>query len=230
MLTLVQNSSNQSPKTKVQRPKSSNVRTQTLAAINATWRKLCPLDGTELRDARLAFATKALGLRKPLKSLSKCSPKQLGRVIDAMRLLEKSPTFPAEGFGLSASAFEQRPKTEDQRPEGDIVHLATGPQVTAIERLRNYLNWSAVGLQAFLIDKFNGKHSPALLTPAEANSCTMILFNIAASKAIKARRVERGQEPGRVSRRMIAMEIPALKRELGIDQKPATDFTDYTDK
>jgi hypothetical protein len=217
MLTLIQNQS-KAPSGR----RTPNVRTQTLAAINATWRKICPdLEGEDLRDARLVFATKALGLRKPLTSLSKCSPKQLGRIIDAMRAMERTPALP--GVVQSPKSKVQGSETLDVgHATADVVHLATSAQVTAIERLRNYLGWSAIGLQNFIIDKFSGKHSPALLTPAEANSCTMILFNIAASKAIKARRVERGQEPGRVSRRMIAMEIPALKRELGIDQKPFT--------
>jgi hypothetical protein len=206
--------------------KSTNVRTQTLAAINATWRKLCPLEGEELRNARLAFATKALNLKGQLKSLSKCSPKQLGRIIDAMRLLEKQPVLSSQFSVVSAEAQSSKLKTETENSaaEGEVTHLATSAQGAAIERLRNYLGWSAIGLQNFIIDKFNRKHSPALLTPAEANSCTMILMTIGARKRIvDRRRRESGDgSQGKISRVMIHAEIPALKRELCIDQKPFT--------
>lgn len=164
-----------------------------------------------MRDARLAFATKALGLRKPLKSLSKCSPKQLGRIIDAMRERERAP-------GLPGVPTPDILKSEDaEHEQAEVIHLATSAQGTAIERLRNYLGWTAIGLQKFIIDKFDGKHSPALLTPAQANSCTYILLRIAANKSIRARGFE-----GRICGSLLRAEMSQVKRELGIDQKPST--------
>ena len=209
-LTLVPNTANHPPANRRTR-KPTDVRGQTLRAIHATWRKIGPsgLDGDELREARLAFATKALSLKKPLTSIQKCSPAQLGRILDAMRELERTPTLP----GVDSSPVARHLSTDAEGAE--IIHLATHAQVSAIERLRNYLGWTAIGLQNFIIDKFNGKHSPVLLTPADANSCTMILLTIAARKRIKDRGVA-----GKISRTMIHAEIPALKRELGIDQKP----------
>src|SRR6266567_7649938 len=78
--------------------KKTDVRTQTLRAIHATWRKICPdLEGEELRDARIAFATRALNLKNPLKSTGKLSPSQLGRVLDEMRKRERTPSLPGIG-------------------------------------------------------------------------------------------------------------------------------------
>lgn len=212
MLTLVQNNSNPAPAKRRAGKPTTNVRGQTLRAIHATWRKIAPsgLDGDELRDARLAFATKALNLKKPLASIQKCSPAQLGRVLDAMRELEHTPSLPGVDAPLPI------PRQPSPAEGAEIIHLATNAQVSAIERLRNYLGWTAIGLQNFMIDKFRGKHSAALLTPADANSCTMILLTIAARKRITGRGVT-----GKISRTLIHAEIPALKRELGIDQKPA---------
>jgi hypothetical protein len=193
--------------------RKTDVRASTIRAMHATWRKICDLEGEELRDARLQFATRALNLRKPLKSTGKLSPAQLGIVLDAMRRLERSPALPGvvdSRFALNADRMSALPA------EGEVIHLATDAQVAAIEKLRVYLNWSAIGTQAFINNKFR-RASARFLTPAQANSCTMIMLTIAARKRIK----DRGTA-GKISRVMIRSEIPALKRELNIDQKPFT--------
>ena len=212
MLTLVPNTANHAPATRRTR-KPTNVRGQTLRAIHATWRKIAPpgLDGDELREARLTFANTVLRLNPRIESFSdkRMTSARLGAVLDAMRELERTPSLPG---------VEPAPVTRHLSPDAEgaeIIHLATNAQVSAIERLRKYLGWTAIGLQNFLINKFNGKHSSSLLTPADANSCTMILLTIAARKRIKERGVT-----GKISRALIHAEIPALKRELGIDQKP----------
>src|SRR6185503_18598018 len=172
--------------------------------------KICDLEGEELRDARLEFATTALSLRKPLTSLSKLSPTQLGRILDEMRRHERAPALPGMPAVRTGSGSD---RVEES---AEIVHLATGAQVQAIEKLRKYLGWSAIGLNAFIGDKFKGR-TVNFLTPAEANSCQMILFTIAARKRIK----DRGFK-GKISRSLTQAEIPALKRELGIDRKKVT--------
>lgn len=203
-------------------PKNDNVRAQTLRAIHATWRKICPdLEGEDLRDARVAFATKALNLKKPLKSMGKLSSKQLGVVLDEMRRHERAPGLP--GIPVS-SQQEAVGRTHDDAPSAEIHHLATQAQVDTINKLIRYLGWTAIGAQAFIADKFK-RSSPRMLTPPEANSCTVIMFTIAARKRIK----DRGFE-GKISRTLIHAEFPALKRELGVDQKPSADFTGYIDE
>ena len=73
------------------KPTTDSVRAATLRAIHVTWRKVAfDLEAEELRDARLAFCTEVLNLRKPLKSIRKLSPAQLGRILDAMRELERA--------------------------------------------------------------------------------------------------------------------------------------------
>jgi hypothetical protein len=196
--------------------KDTGVRGSTLRAIHATWRKICPLEGEELRDARLVFATHALGLRKPLTSTSKLSSAQLGRVLDAMREKERAPELP--GVQSQISTVKSQISNSPSDAAAEIHHLATAAQVTVLEKLRKHLGWSATGFQAFIVDKFKGKHSPALLTPPEANSCTMILLTIAARKRIK----DRGFN-GKISRAAIHAEIPALKRALDIDVRAAAD-------
>jgi hypothetical protein len=188
-------------------PKRGGAHAGTMQAIHATWRKVAPptvVDAEDLRIERLNFATRVLNLNEPLESLNGLSGAQLGRVLDAMRELERAPTV------------VQSPKSKVQGPdeaEAEIHHLATTAQVEAIDKLFASLEWFPTTVEKFLLDKFKTK-SQRMLTVKQANSCTMILFNIAASFAIRA------QFPGvPVSRAMIRREIPALKRRLGIDQK-----------
>jgi hypothetical protein len=123
------------------------------------------------------------------------------------------------------AALVQSPKPKVQSPEGgtaEIHHLATTPQVEVIEKLFVYLGSSPSWIEKFLEGKFKRKSS-RMLTPAQANSCTMILFNIAASRDIKQhlhwQRRTGEEDEIKVTREMIRQEIPALKRRLGIDQK-----------
>jgi|SRR5260370_477392 len=215
--------------------KKKSARAGTIAAIHVTWKKINPLLETdELRDARLAFCIELLGLRKQLKSMTRLSDKQLGRVIDAMREIERAPGLPMERPHPAGGAQASLPAISAGRDAGEpqpgmaalhaeVFHLATTAQVETIDKLFVYLGWSAGGIEKFLEGKFRRK-SQRLLTPAQANSCTMILFNIAASRDIRARGFEHATRP------MIRQEIPKLKARLGIDQKKSADFADYTEE
>ncbi len=133
-------------------PAKKTVRGETIKAIHATWRKIAfDLEAEELRDARLAFCTEALGLRKPLKSISKLSPAQLGRILDAMRELERAPSLPGAGFGVPTLVGTP---PEGGTPSAEIHHLATKAQTDAIGKLIRYLGWSAIGAQAFIAADF----------------------------------------------------------------------------
>jgi len=178
----------------------------TMQAIHATWRKVAPptvVDAEDLRTERLSFAARVLNLNKPLESLSGLSGAQLGRVLDAMRELERATSRPAAPHGVP---------TVDRRPSTvEIHHLATTAQVEAIDKLFDYLCWTTEGREGFLENKFR-MTSRRMLTPVQANACMRILFNIAASRDLRARGAERATQA------MIRAEIPALKRLLGIDQ------------
>jgi hypothetical protein len=150
-----------------------------------------------------------LNLKRPIASSRDLTDKQLGRVLDRMRELESQPELPGSQT-IHAVAGPSAGLSE----EAEIAHLATGAQVATIEKLLGSLGWSADARQRFLQRRFK-RTSPRLLSPPQANSLTMILFNIAAAKAIRERATVE-----RVSRTMIRAEIPQLKRRLGIDQKP----------
>jgi hypothetical protein len=93
----------------------------------------------------------------------------------------------------------------------DVDGLASEAEVWALDKLFVSLDWSAEGVEKFVYQRFQRQHYRSL-SPAEANSLTMILLNVAAARAIK----ERGGAH-RVSRTMIREEIPKLKQRLGID-------------
>lgn len=222
MLMAVQNQS-KAPSSR-RTPKKTDVRKETLKALNATWRKICPLEGEELRDARLAFATRALSLRKPLTSMGKLSPAQLGRILDEMRRHERAPALPGipltekqkavNGVGISSvsSVVET----------AEIHHLATDAQVDAIGKLFAFLKWSPSFCEGFIAKRFNGRTTARLLSPSDANALTNILFNTAAHRRIKSVYEQLNVECPKISRVRIRAEIPALKRELGIDQRKVT--------
>ena len=179
-------------------------RNRMLAAINITWRNLRPdlhHSEEELRDERLAFITDALRLKRPLNSTRDLTERQLGTALDAMRRLESQPMLP---HGAAAPAA--------QNGGAEIVHLATAEQVHVINKLLDHLGWSERAREEFIKRRFR-RSGPSMLSPQQANSLVMILLNIAAARAVK----DRGGA-ARVSRRMIAMEIPALKERLGIDR------------
>jgi hypothetical protein len=205
------------------------VRGETIKAIHATWKKVVRgidvNDKDELRDARLRFCERTLGLRRSLKSMSGLNGAQLGRVLDEMRRLERAPALPGtERLQLAGAP----PVSPGPAAGAEIHHLATKAQTDAIGKLVRYLGWTAIGKQAFIAKRY-GRDSERMITPDQANSLTMVLFNIAGAKAIRDRRRENKQEPTEVSRQMIRQEIPRLKRELGIDQKPFTTEGDVND-
>jgi hypothetical protein len=204
------------PKAASSRRTPKVIRGETMRAIHATWRKICDLEGDDLRAARLAFSERVLDLRKPLKSMTKLTPAQLGRVLDAMRERERAPGL----FGVSTSEFRvAEPGTRNPEPEtGEVFHLATSAQVEAIDKLFAYLGWSTGGFEKFLDEKFQ-RRSARMLTPAQANACTMILFTIAGRKRVLSGMQYLDGDAPKISRALIRAEIPRLKRELGIDQQ-----------
>jgi hypothetical protein len=193
-------------------PKKS-ARAATIAAIHITWSKLrrdLKGDKEELRESRLLFMSQVLN--REVTTSRGLSQAKLGKVLDAMRALESSPLLPG-----GVPTVEQPPAIESAPAE--VHHLATEAQVATSDKLFGYLGWSPEAIASFTEKRFKRK-SPRLITPKQANSLTMILMNIAASRDIKRRwKAERGREVEHVSREMIRAEIPALKRRLGIDQK-----------
>lgn len=201
------------------RTSQRSTRARTIAAIHITWKKLRRdlRDPDESREQRLTFIAGVLNLKQPLESTRELTDKQLGRVLDRMRELEGQPELP----GIqSIHATTQNTAAG----EAEIHHLATAAQIAAIEKLLACLGWSDVAKDAFIQRRFK-RTSPRLLSPKEANSLTMILLNIAAANAIRSR-----TSVNRVSRALIRVEIPALKRRLGIDQKPSTADRDGDDE
>jgi len=195
-----------------------SVRTQTIRAIHATWRKVCfDLEDDELRDARIAFINNTLKFDPPIESMrdKRMTGKRLGHVLDEMRVLERGNLLPFERLLAADRRPAQQPTSVDGHPspEAEIHHLATNAQVEVIQKLIQHLAWSAIGKQAFLTKNFR-RESERMLTPAQANSCTYILLRIAAAKSIKQTRNVK-----HVSSSMIREEIPKLKERLGIDQK-----------
>ncbi|HKO43367.1 MAG TPA: phage protein GemA/Gp16 family protein [Pyrinomonadaceae bacterium] len=201
-----------------------DVRAATIAAIHVTWKKLrrdLKGDADELREQRLAFMSRVLNCE--VKSTRDLTPAKLGKVLDAMRELERAPTLPGVS-SLKSQVPSKEPETWDLRPEtAEIVHLATEAQVATIEKLFKHLGWGLEAIEGFTEKRFKVK-SYRMLTPAKANSLTMILLNIAASNALRKRGMQR------VSRRMIAIEIPSIKRLLNIDQKPSPPTHGYEDE
>jgi hypothetical protein len=199
------------------RTSQRSTRSKTIAAIQITWKKirrdLC--DPEESREQRLTFMAGVLNLKRPLESTRDLTDKQLGRILDRLRELEWQPELPDT---QSIHALIANPT--EATNEAEIVHLATEAQVATIEKLVKFLGWGRQAQEAFLQKRFK-RTSPRMMTPKQAGSLTMILLNIAASKSIRDR-----SQVKRVSRVMTRAEIPALKRRLGIDQRPATDELD----
>ncbi|MGA9768842.1 MAG: hypothetical protein WBV94_07375 [Blastocatellia bacterium] len=194
--------------------RGDDVRRKMLAKIHIEFQQMRPdlrHSVEELRLERLSFCERALGLRKPLDSMRRLTDTQLGKVIDAIR--REKPQRALPGCGVHHFKKDSNRQAAVQQGPGDIKHLAGSEQVWAIDRLFEYLRWDKEKRENFLSDKFN-RTSPNLLTPKQANSSLIILFNIAASRDLKA---ELGQGTV-VTRAMIGKRIPQLKRELGIDQ------------
>jgi hypothetical protein len=97
--------------------------------------------------------------------------------------------------------------------DAEIVHLASREQIVTLEKLVEFVGWDADRLAEFLQKRFRSR-SFAMLTYKKATSATMILLNIAADRSL---RLQHGEET-RITREMIASEIPQIKRKLNIDQ------------
>jgi hypothetical protein len=194
-----------------------STRDRTIAAIHITWKKIRRdlRDAEESREQRLAFMVGVLNLRRPIASSRDLTDRQLGKVLDRMRELERQPELPG------AQTIHAVTAEESANTGAEIIHLATAAQVATIEKLLVHLGWSPEAQAGFIQKRFQ-RTSPRLLTPTQANSLTMILLNIAAAKAIRER-----EDVMRVTRTMIRVEIPQLKRRLGIDQKLVVERKDY---
>jgi len=201
-------------------------RAGTIAAIHIVWKKLRPdlrHDVEGLRAARLDFMNDVLKPKRLIESMRDVSEAKLGKVLDAMRELERAPLLP----GAQASSLPAGGSAKiHQGEEAGIHHLATEAQVAVISKLFLHLGWTLESIEGFTFQKFKRK-SHRMITPKQANSLTMILLTIAAARDIKRRWLaETGREVGKVSREMIRAEIPQLKRRLEIDQKPSADYAD----
>jgi hypothetical protein len=207
-----------------------SARAKTVAAIHITWGKLrrdLKGDKDELRDSRLVFMSRVLN--RDVKSSRDLSQAKLGKVLDAMRELERSPVLP----GVSGSEFRvssSEPGTQNSKLETQIHHLATASQVATLDKLFVHLSWGEEAICDFVMRRFS-RNTYRMITPKQANSLTMILFTIAASNNIKRRyREETGRNVEHVSREMIRAEIPSLKKRLGIDQQPTGDRRPQTEE
>ncbi len=184
-----------------QSSKPSELRRKMLASIQIQWKQMRPDlhgDDAALREERLAYVTDLLNLKKPLTSLSLLSDKQLGVVLDGFRRRQESPR-----------PVETKPSVA---PTADIHHLAGSEQVFTIGKIFNYLNWSVETRAEFIAERFK-RPNPAMLTPRQANSLTMILLTVAANKDLR----EAGAT--RISRRDTNAYIPTLKSKLEIGER-----------
>lgn len=184
------------------RSKPASSRSRMIAAIHIEWAKirrdLGKASHAELRDERLAYITRVLKLKRQVNSMRDLTDRQLGLVLDALRNFQ--PQLPGDVAHAAA-----QPATEG----AEIIHLASAEQVFTINKLLDHLGWSVDARERFIQQRFR-RTSPAMLSPKQANSLTMILLNIAAQRAIRTRGI------ARVSRAMIQAEIPRLKERLGI--------------
>lgn len=191
-----------------------------LQRIHAEFPKLRPdlrHSTDEIRLERLAFCERTLNLRKPLASMRHLTDEQLGRVIEAIKREMSAPVLP----GCAVHHFKARVETNDLSGCGPeqmaaIHHLAGQEQVWAIKRMLTHLRWGTEATENFISRRFK-RRSPEMLSPKQANSMLMILFNIAASNDLK----KQHGEATAITSVMKARYIPELKRKLGIDQGTA---------
>lgn len=195
------------------KPKAS-VRNRMMAKINIEFSKMRPdlrHSSEELKLERRAFCERVLGLRKPLDSMRRLTDGQLERVIEAIKA--EKPQGTLEGCSVHHFRGTDRGVSCGVEQMAEIHHLAGPEQVWAINCVFDHLGWSATGRENFLKSKFN-RTSPNMLSPKQANSTLMILFNIAASRDLKAKL---GAEAV-ITKAMKGKYIPQLKRTLGIDK------------
>ena len=173
-----------------------------IAAIQIQWKELRPdlrHSPEELRDERLAYITDILKLKEPLRSLKDLTNYQMTRVLAHFDDLRAQPALPS-------TQVVARPVV------AEIVHLATAQQVFTINKLLDFLGWHPDSRKRFLSSRYQ-RENPVHLRPRQANSLIRILFNIACSQELKKAGFKK------VTRPMIGMHIPVLKKKLGIDRK-----------
>jgi len=194
-------------------------RRKMFARIHCQWKDLRPdlhNDPESLREGLLDYATAVLGVE--VTGLSTLSTGRLGKLLDAMREERSQPSLP--GALPGAARFKRAPSDSPgvQNAPAEIVHLASTEQVWAIQRVLNFLGWTAEGAAKFIKARF-GRESATFLKPRQANDLLMILLTIACSAELKRENAEWGSTL-KVSRQMIRAYIPKLKQRLGIDQAP----------
>jgi len=192
-------------------PTQKPLRSRMLAAVNIKWSQLRPdlkHDKEALHDELLTFAWETLRMKRELTSLRNLSDRQLGLLLDALSALESQPDLP-HSQAMSAP--------QPTAMGAEIIHLASAEQVHTITKILDFLGWSQEFREGFIQKRFR-RTSPAMLSPRHANSLIMILLNTAAARVVKSR-----GSASRISRKMIAEEIPALKARLGIDRKEGSD-------
>ncbi|MET0466897.1 MAG: hypothetical protein ABW007_27295 [Chitinophagaceae bacterium] len=183
-------------------PNQWNSRRKMMAAINIQWKELRPdlhHSPDELREERLAYITDILKLKEPLGSLKDLTNYQMSRVLAHFDGLRAQPALPS-------TRIVARPAV------AEIVHLATAQQVYTINKLLDFLGWHPDSRKKFLTARYQ-RENPVHLRPRQANALIRILFNIACSQELKKAGFKK------VSRAMIGMHIPVLKKKLGIDRK-----------
>ena len=222
------------------RGSSTEYRKKLMRKIHATWRDARPdlrHSPEELRSERLAYCQEVLGLSHPVESMTELSDDQLVRVIEALTAQTKrtepaGPNVrpfrrPAKAVATKAASTtgQSEPASKaDQansiatpgagpQEEAEIIHLASKQQVWAINRLYDYIGWTRERREEFLREKFR-RVSPAMLTPRQAHSYTVILINVAAQKDIKREH----PEVKKVTREMIREYMPELMKRMGIGQ------------
>lgn len=186
-----------------------NSRGKMIAAIQIEWKNLrrdLRDDAEALREERLIWIQKTLGLRHELHSMTALSDKQLGIVLDEIRKLTRTPR-------PSATTAVAKIVTMPNGGGAEIVHLSSEEQLYAIGILTKFIEWNSEKIAAYLKPRFRVT-TERMLTHKQCNSFMMHLLNIAASKDLKRML---GKDT-KVSRKMAGEHIPSLKRKLGIDQ------------
>ena len=217
------------------RETNSEYRTKLMRKLHVTWREARPdlrHSTEELRSERLAFCEEVLGLGYSIESMTELNNDQLGRVIDALkdqtRRMEPagpnvrpfrrpakaaSTTRLSEPAGRSDQANPPAASGAGEEQEAEIIHLASQQQIWAINKLYSYIGWQLERQEQYLMSKFS-RRNPAMLTPRQAHSYTVILLSVAAQKDIQ----RANPEIEKVTRELIHAYMPELMKRVGIGQ------------
>jgi hypothetical protein len=208
---------------------ASGSRNAAYAAISINWKQMRPdlYYTDESRDERLEWIGKFLGI-KNLESMTDLSDDQLGAVAGEMKRLTghaaspkpqaPSPKAKAAVDNVVAGHFggdrHTQVITDDLDGNGETIFLSSAEMVYTLEKLLEYIAWTPDHRESFLISRF-GTSNLRMLTFKKAKVAVNTFLRIAAHRDLKVR--NGADKP--VSRKAIDKYIPALKRELGIDQR-----------